>query len=230
MRKLWEDHITWTRLFIVSAAADLPDKDATTQRLLQNQVDIGNAIRPYYGDAAGDKLTALLKDHILGAAELVGAAKAGDTAAMKAASDKWYANANDIAAFLSSANPGNWPLGVMQAQMKMHLDLTVEEATAHLKGQFQADVAAYDKVHNHILGLADTLTAGIVNQFPGMFGGAPAPVVAGMPRTGGYERGTGTGLADERLVWLALAAGAALVVCGLFARRSARRVGGRVAA
>src|SRR5437868_4715438 len=101
MRKLWEDHITWTRLFIVSAAADLPDKDATTQRLLQNQVDIGNAIRPYYGDAAGDKLTALLKDHILGAAELVMAAKAGDNAAIQTASDKWYANANEIAAFLS---------------------------------------------------------------------------------------------------------------------------------
>ena len=44
MRKLWEDHVTWTRLFIVSAAAGLPDKDATTARLLQNQTDIGDAV------------------------------------------------------------------------------------------------------------------------------------------------------------------------------------------
>src|SRR5947207_1490901 len=174
MRKLWEDHITWTRLFIVSAAADLPDKDATTQRLLQNQVDLGNAIRPYYGDAAGDKLTALLKEHILGAAELVMAAKAGDTAAVQAASDKWYANANDIAAFLSNANPANWPLDTMKAQMKMHLDLTMEEATSHLKNNFAADVAAYDKVHNHILGLADALSAGIMAQFPDRFGAMPS--------------------------------------------------------
>src|SRR5678815_2469589 len=65
MRKLWEDHITWTRLYIVSAAANLPNKDATAQRLLQNQTDIGNAIKPFYGDAAGVKLTGLLKDHIL---------------------------------------------------------------------------------------------------------------------------------------------------------------------
>src|SRR5438552_13270067 len=78
MRKLWEDHITWTRLYIVSVAAGLGDKDQTAQRLLQNQVDIGNAIKPFYGEDAGNKLTALLKEHILGAADLLAAAKASD--------------------------------------------------------------------------------------------------------------------------------------------------------
>jgi type IV secretory pathway VirJ component len=80
MRKLWEDHIIWTPVFIISAAADLPDKAAATDRLLQNQVDIGNAIKPYYGDAAGNQLTVLLKEHITTAAEIVAAAKAGDKA------------------------------------------------------------------------------------------------------------------------------------------------------
>src|SRR5438067_4790087 len=75
MRKLWEDHITWTRLYIVSAAADLPEKDVTAQRLLQNQTEIGNAIKPFYGEDAGNKLTALLRDHILGAVDLIAAAK-----------------------------------------------------------------------------------------------------------------------------------------------------------
>src|SRR5438045_5278235 len=117
MRKLWEDHITWTRLFIVSAAADLPDKDATTQRLLQNQVDIGNAIKPIYGDAAGEKLTALLREHITTAAELVTAAKAQDTAKMGDAKTRWFANADAIAAFLSSANPKNWPSAEMTRMM-----------------------------------------------------------------------------------------------------------------
>src|SRR5262249_47717540 len=106
MRKLWEDHITWTRLFIVSkgtVADDLPDLQATVDRLLQNQVDIGDAVKPFYGDAAGEQLTALLKTHITTAADLVTAAKAGDQDATKKASDAWYANANDIAAFLNSA-------------------------------------------------------------------------------------------------------------------------------
>jgi hypothetical protein len=69
MRKLWEDHVTWTRVYIISVGAGLGDKDAAAQRLLQNQVDIGNAIKPFYGNEAGDKLTALLKEHILGLAD-----------------------------------------------------------------------------------------------------------------------------------------------------------------
>jgi hypothetical protein len=169
MRKLWEDHITWTRLYIVSAAANLPDKDATAQRLLQNQADIGNAIVPFYGQAAGDKLTALLKDHILGAAALIEAAKSGDKAKTDAAAAKWYANADEIATFLSSANPKNWPLAEMKAGMKMHLDLTLAEATAQLQGKYADSVADYDKIHTHILGLADLLSSGIIKQFPQKF-------------------------------------------------------------
>jgi len=169
MRKLWEDHITWTRLYIVSAAANLPDKDATAQRLLQNQADIGNAIVPFYGQAAGEKLTALLKDHILGAAELIEAAKSGDKAKTDAAAAKWYANGDEIAAFLSSANPKSWPLVDMKAGMKMHLDLTLAEATARLQGKYADDIADFDKIHTHILGLADLLSSGIIKQFPQKF-------------------------------------------------------------
>src|SRR5688572_29967476 len=108
MRRLWEDHIAWTRLYIVSAAADLPDTELTAQRLLRNQADIGDAIRPFYGDAAADELTTLLEEHILGAAELLAVAKGGDQTAIEIATDNWYVNGNQIGAFLSAANPDAW--------------------------------------------------------------------------------------------------------------------------
>jgi hypothetical protein len=169
MRRLWEDHITWTRLFIVSAVAGLPDTGPTAERLLQNQADIGNAIKPFYGEAAGDQLTALLRDHILIAADLVTAAKAGDTAAFEAAHARWYANADDIAAFLASANPHHWPQAEMAAMMREHLDLTLQEAGARLSGDWEADIAAYDAIHLQALQMADMLSDGIISQFPRAF-------------------------------------------------------------
>lgn len=169
MRALWEDHIVWTRLYIVSVAADLPDKDTTAQRLLRNQTDLGRAIAPFYGKTAGDRLTVLLRGHILTAAELLAAAKAGDAARMADVRRRWYANADDIAAFLSGANPRHWPGAEMKAMMRGHLDLTLDEASARLKGDWPADIAAYDAVRRQILHMADMLSAGIIRQFPDRF-------------------------------------------------------------
>src|SRR5262245_31370420 len=169
MRRLWVDHVTWTRLFIVSFAADLPDLQATTDRLLQNQVDIGDAIKPFYGKAAGNQLTDLLTDHILTAAELLGAAKANDQTAFEQAKADWYANAREIARFLQDANPDHWRLADLRTMMKDHLDLTLQEAAQQLGGDYAASVATYDLVETEILHMADMLSAGIVAQFPSAF-------------------------------------------------------------
>jgi hypothetical protein len=169
MRKLWEDHITWTRMVIVDFAAGLPDLTAAEQRLLRNQVDIGNAIKPYYGAAAGNALTKLLRTHILEAVPVLTHAKSGDKAKLTKALDVWYANGNQIARFLTKANPASWPLPMTTKMMKDHLDLTTEEAVARLQGRWTADIAAYDKVHAEILQMSDMLSSGLVAQFPSRF-------------------------------------------------------------
>ena len=169
MRKLWEDHITWTRLAIVSFAAGLPDLPATERRLLRNQADIGNAVKPFYGRRAANKLTKLLREHILGAVALLQAAKSGDAAAIGRASKAWYANANQIAGFLHAANPRNWGRRAMRKMMKEHLDETLKEATDRLNGRFAADIGDYEAVHRHILEMADMLSTGILRQFPRRF-------------------------------------------------------------
>ena len=169
MDKLWEDHITWTRMVIVDFAAGLPDLPNAEQRLLRNQADIGNAIKPYYGRAAGNKLTSLLRTHILEAVPVLQAAKAGDKTKLTAALNAWYANADQIAAFLSKANPRSWPLPMMRAMMKRHLALTTKEAVARLQGNWAADIAAYDQVHAEILQMSAMLSDGIVRQFSARF-------------------------------------------------------------
>ncbi len=171
MRKLWEDHITWTRLVIIGVFEDLPDLDPSVQRLLQNQVDIGDAVKPFYGEEAREQLTALLTDHILIAAEILQAAKNGDTATMEDAIDRWYENADDIAEFLHAANPRHWRLREMKSMMREHLDLTLEEAVAYLNGDYEGSIAAYDLVHLQALEMADMLSTGIMQQFPNKFKG-----------------------------------------------------------
>ena len=169
MRKLWEDHVTWTRLAIVSFVDDLSDLDATVGRLLQNQTDIGDAIKPFYGDEAGEQLTELLEGHINGAVELLTAAKAGDQKQVKKESAAWYRNGNQIADFLSDANPDNWPREEMRSMMETHLDQTLAEAVQRLEGDHEAEVRTYDEIHVHILEMADALTDGILAQFPEQF-------------------------------------------------------------
>jgi hypothetical protein len=142
MRKLWTDHAVWTRMYIIESLDDSPATGAAATRLLQNQVDIGNAIKPVYGDAAGTQLTALLNEHILIAVDIVNAVKAQNTTAQAAAEAKWTQNADEIAAFLASANP-NWPEPVLRDLMHTHLSTTKAELVARYTGNTTADVQAF---------------------------------------------------------------------------------------
>lgn len=168
MRTLWTDHVVWTRNYIVAAIAGDPGASAVATRLLRNQEDIGNAIKPYYGDAAGAKLTELLKQHITIAVDLVAAAKAGDQAKLADADRRWHANAADLAGFLAGANP-NWPKDAMLAMLNEHLRLTTEEATSRLQKRWSDDVTNYDRIFAQAMQMADELTSGIVKQFPNRF-------------------------------------------------------------
>jgi hypothetical protein len=168
LRKLWTDHVIWTRQYIVAAVAGTPDAEAAAGRLLRNQEDIGSAIVPLYGAAAGEELTRLLKEHILIAVDLVAAAIKGDKRAFARHDRRWDANADDIAAFLAGANP-NWPEADLRDLLAQHLSLTKGEAVARLQQDWAADVAAFDDIFTEILTMADALTDGIVAQFPEQF-------------------------------------------------------------
>jgi hypothetical protein len=168
MRKLWTDHVVWTRDYIMAAVGDQPDAKAAADRLLKNQEDIGSAVAKFYAAPAGQQLTTLLKEHITIAVDLIKAAKAGDKTAQQKADSRWQQNAVQIADFLSKANP-NWPKDTLVDMMKKHLSTTTDEVVARLNKNWDADVRAFDAVYDHILHMADALSDGIVKQFPGKF-------------------------------------------------------------
>lgn len=168
MEKLWAEHVVWTRQFIVSAVAGLADADAAAQRLLKNQDDIGNAIVPFYGKDAGAQLTKLLKEHIMIAADIVKAAIAKDNAKVKTLDKQWHANADELAAFLSGANP-YWGKQMLTDMFYKHLALTTKELQYRLKGDWKADISNYDQLFEQARMMGKDLADGIIEQFPEKF-------------------------------------------------------------
>jgi hypothetical protein len=169
MRALWESHGTWTERAIVDFVGGLPDTSLAIGRLLQNQTDIGNAVKPYYGRKAGNELTTLLKGHINAAVGLLKAAKSGDPHAIATAKAAFYANGNQVARFLHTANPQHWSLAAMKTMMRIHLNQVVALAVDQLQDHYAAAIRLYDVYIGHILDMADMLSTGIMQQFPVQF-------------------------------------------------------------
>lgn len=163
-RKLWEQHVMWTRSFIISTAADLGDLELVTQRLLRNPSDMAAVLRPFYGDNIADTFQKLFTEHLTIAGDLVNAAKAGDTAKAAELEKKWYANADDIAAFMEKINP-YWSSRQWQTFLYDHLKMTKDEAVFRLSGRYAEDIKIYDSIEAEALQMADYMTRGILQQF-----------------------------------------------------------------
>lgn len=176
MNKLWSDHVFWTRLYIIGALDNKKDLQATTNRLMKNQEDIGNAIASYYGKEAGEELTKLLKEHISIAADVVKAVKLSGKKKRSKKVDplddltkRWYENADQIAQFLSKANPDHWPLQEMKDMLYNHLRLTTDEVMAHKNKEWEKGIKIFDKVYDQALAMARGLADGIIEQYSDKF-------------------------------------------------------------
>lgn len=177
-RKLWEDHITWTRLVIIGIVDNIPGTDQATARLLKNYDDMESAMKPYYGAKNASTFGDLMKDHLVIAADLVKAAAAGDTTKATSLEKQWYDNAKAISVLLNKLNRKNWPTNAVYSMMQDHLKFTKAEAVARITKDYTADITAYDRIHNQALMMADTFSNGIIKQFPGKVAGFKAePIV-----------------------------------------------------
>jgi len=165
-RKLWEDHVWWTRMVIIGVFDDLGGTGNYTARLIRNYGDMEDALKPFYGDEA-EELGDLLQQHLLIAADILVKVKNGQNATSSIAA--WYKNADDIVMKMNEMNPKYWKLAEAKKMWKEHLDLTMEEALAHFNKDWAKDVTAFDKVHDLALMMADFFSNGVIKQFPNMF-------------------------------------------------------------
>lgn len=168
IRKLWSDHVFYTRNFIISDIDSLADQQVVLNRLLKNQDDLGNAIKPYYGEKAGNKLASLLREHIVLAGQVVDAAKSGDQKQLQTSNTLWYKNADEIAALMNKVNP-YWSKAIVKDMLHIHLKFVTEEAVARLQKNYPANIATFDKGLHHMMEFSDIMSNGIIKQFPHKF-------------------------------------------------------------
>jgi len=167
-RLLWEQHVFWTRLAIISIINGSADEDVTTKRYLRNATDIQMALEPYYGTQKAAKVGNLLKEHLTIAGELVKAAKSGDSIKAADAEKRWYANADEIATYLSSINP-YYNKNEWSKMLNEHLALTKKEAVDILTKNYAASIEDFDNIEKQALMMADEMAKGIIRQFPQRF-------------------------------------------------------------
>nr|WP_240793368.1 acetylglutamate kinase [Psychrobacillus vulpis] len=153
---------------ITSIVFNLPDLQVVQERLLRNATDMGNSIRPFYGDQTADRYTELLMEHLVLAAELVTAAVKGDAKKAKEKEKEWYRNADDIAVFLSSINP-YLSKEEVQKMFYTHLALTKNEAVSMIQKKYKESVQLFDQIEEQALEMADMISGAIIMQFPYMF-------------------------------------------------------------
>lgn len=163
-RLLWSQHVYWTRMVITGIVYDLPDLEQTTNRLLRNAPDFGRVFNHFYGNRVAAEFERLITDHLVIAAELVKAAKAGDSSAAADAEKRWYENAEEIVCFLNHINP-NWSVGDMRQMWFTHLALTKKEAITMLNKDYAKSIAIFNRIEKEALIMADEFSNGITCQF-----------------------------------------------------------------
>lgn len=170
LRGLWEDHIFWVRnVVLMTKLGDKAAAKIAEEQAVQNAKDISNAIVPYYGKEAGEKLFGLLAGHYGAIKEYMNADFSGKKAAKEAAMNKMLRNADEIATFLSSANP-NWPKEAVLGALKTHGGFHMTQIEQINAKNFAGEAKTWASMKAQINQVADILADGIVKQFSQKFG------------------------------------------------------------
>lgn len=164
MNLVWEQHIMWTRMLLISIAECLKDLDATQTRLLRNPGDIANIFKRYYGDNISNEIQKLLTEHLVIGKNLIVALKNKNQDQASKLNSEWYNNADKMTEFFSSINP-YYNKEELQKMFYEHLRLTSIEVSSRLEGNYEKDINAYDMVQQEILKMSQFFVNGIVKQF-----------------------------------------------------------------
>jgi hypothetical protein len=166
LRDLWVGHAFWVRnVAVETLAGNAAAAQAAEAQVVANAKQIAGAIEPFYGKAAADKLFGQLAGHYGAVKEYLGATT---PAAQEAAWQKIGSNAEEIAVFLSGANP-NLPIDTLRSLLVAHGGHHVEQIRQLRAKDYAGEAKTWEAMKQHMYVIADALTGAIAKQFPAKF-------------------------------------------------------------
>lgn len=159
--KVWADHVFYTRNYLISVLSNIEDVGEISSRLLQNQEDIGNLLRPYYDSATVDHLVELLKSHVTILVDIIAASLAQQPT--EELVTNWRTNCEQIVKQLEEMN-SYWEQSPLESLWSMHLTLTLNEVQYRLIKNWSSDIMNFDKITENIYAISDCIVKGVVMQ------------------------------------------------------------------
>jgi hypothetical protein len=169
LRDLWLGHVFWVRNVALATLThhDVAGKAAEQQVVLNAQA-IAAAIEPFYGVAAKDQLFKLLAGHYGAVKSYLAATAADDKKGQQTATQALTTNAEEIAVFLSKANP-NLPKDAVNGLLLAHGGHHIQQIQELKAGNYEAEAKTWEEMKQHMYQIADAMTDALAKQFAKRF-------------------------------------------------------------
>jgi len=163
-RELWQEHIIWTRSFIVSTVSGLNDLEFVTNRLLRNPTDFANVLKLYYGVENAKIFEKLFSEHLKLAASLINNLLKGNMEAAEHERRNWYKNADEILDFLNKLSPY---MSIKKFQTLFYHHLKAVEDSFHFRftDHYGQEIINFDVMQSEAMKMADIMSNAILDQF-----------------------------------------------------------------
>ena len=169
LRDQWSRHLFWIRNVVLdNATNDLRSRDFAEKAVVANAREIARTFRPFYGEAASERLFTLLADHYSAVKEYSEATVARNTRQQDEALAHFASNTDKIAAFLSGANP-HLPKDTVRSLVATHVDHHVAQIIKFQERDYAGEEETWPVMQHHVYLIADALTAALAKQFPAKF-------------------------------------------------------------
>jgi len=151
-----------TRSYMRNRYYRLGAADVLFDRLYLESLELGSILHLNFGRTNSDQYSQLLSQFVIDLRDLISAQIEGNTEQINQNVARLYENINERAALKAAMNP-YWSEDLYKSLFGAYIQDLIEEANALASGNFNEDVALYDRLTERTNKLGDVFAEGVYN-------------------------------------------------------------------